>query len=163
MAGMNRHDARRARFVSEYAIDLNASAAAIRAGYATRWARHIGYRLLRDPGIAEALAVRAEARLARLCIDADAVLAEVARIAFTDPRRLVTADGKPKAIGDLDDEIAAALEAVETEERDGPTGRSGRLRRVAFARKLRAIALLGDRLDLWSGQLRHENGEKKAP
>ncbi len=161
MAGMNRHDARRARFVSEYAIDLNASAAAIRAGYAARWARHIGYRLLQDPGIAEALAVRAEARLARLCIDVEAVLAEVARIAFADPHRLVTADGKPKAIGEIDDAIAAALEAIETEERDGPGGPSVRLRRVRFAPKLGALRLLGDYLDLWSGQLRRE--EEVAP
>lgn len=157
---MNRHDARRARFVAEYAIDLNASAAAIRAGYAARWARHIGYRLLQDPGIAEALALQAEARLGRLCIDTDAVLAEVARIAFADPRRLVTADGRHKTIGELDDEIAAALEAVETEERAG----TSRLRRVRLAPKLKALLLLADHLDLWSDQLfwQEEAGEEDA-
>ena len=42
---------RQARFVDEYLIDLNATQAAIRAGYAERSARWQGQRLLRQSGI----------------------------------------------------------------------------------------------------------------
>ena len=44
------------RFVSEYLIDLNASAAARRVGYADRSARVTDQRLLQNPAIVEAIA-----------------------------------------------------------------------------------------------------------
>ena len=45
------------RFVSEYLIDLNATQAAIRAGYSERTARQAGSENLSKPDIAEAVAV----------------------------------------------------------------------------------------------------------
>lgn len=43
------------RFVAEYLIDLNATQAAIRAGYSAKSADVIGYENLRKPQIAEAI------------------------------------------------------------------------------------------------------------
>ncbi|MDU7531428.1 MAG: terminase small subunit, partial [Klebsiella sp.] len=40
-------------FVDEYLIDLNATQAAIRAGYSTRRATEIGYQLLQRPEVAQ--------------------------------------------------------------------------------------------------------------
>lgn len=51
------------RFVAEYLIDLNATQAAIRAGYSAKTAAEMGYENLSKPQIAEAVAA-AQAKLA---------------------------------------------------------------------------------------------------
>ena len=54
--------ARRQRFVIEYVVDLNATQAAVRAGYSTKTAYSQGQRLLKNVEVADAVA-RALARL----------------------------------------------------------------------------------------------------
>jgi hypothetical protein len=49
-------NARQQRFVAEYAIDMNATQAAIRAGYSEKTAYAIGFENLRKPEIAAAVA-----------------------------------------------------------------------------------------------------------
>jgi phage terminase small subunit len=49
---------RKQRFTTEYCIDLNATQAAIRAGYSAATAGQAGHRLLKDPVIAAAVAER---------------------------------------------------------------------------------------------------------
>ena len=66
-------------FVAEYLIDLNATQAAIRAGYSEDTARAIGCENLTKPNIAEAIA-EAQAKRAEKCgIDAAWVLKEAKR------------------------------------------------------------------------------------
>jgi len=66
-------------FVNEYLIDLNATQAAIRAGYSEDTARAIGCENLTKPNIAEAIA-EAQAKRAEQCgIDAAWVLKEAKR------------------------------------------------------------------------------------
>lgn len=62
------------RFVEEYLKDLNATQAAIRAGYSAHTAEQQGPRLLGNVGIQEAIRVGQEARSKRTKIDADWVL-----------------------------------------------------------------------------------------
>ena len=61
-------------FVEEYMIDLNATQAAIRAGYSPRTAEVQGPRLLGNVRVSAAIAELKEARSERLQIDADWVL-----------------------------------------------------------------------------------------
>ena len=61
-------------FVQEYLIDLNATQAAIRAGYSKKTAAVVGHENLRKPYIAEAVAEAQAARARRTQIDADYVL-----------------------------------------------------------------------------------------
>jgi phage terminase small subunit len=56
---MGKLSAKRRKFVEEYCIDFNASAAAVRAGYSKRCARQLGSRLLTYVDIAEAVTQRA--------------------------------------------------------------------------------------------------------
>ena len=62
------------RFVAEYLIDLNATQAAIRAGYSANSASEQSYDLLRKPQIAEAVAIAKQERSQRTQIDADWVI-----------------------------------------------------------------------------------------
>lgn len=66
--------AKQARFVDEYLIDLNATQAAIRAGYSPKTAKEIGAENLTKPNIAQALA-EAQAKVSeRVEITQDMVL-----------------------------------------------------------------------------------------
>jgi len=65
---------KQARFVEEYLIDLNATAAAKRAGYSERTAYAQGQRLLKNVEIAVAIQKAQEARSERTRIDQDWVI-----------------------------------------------------------------------------------------
>ena len=65
---------KQARFVEEYLLDLNATAAAKRAGYSERTAYAQGQRLLKHVEIAAAIQKAQEARSERTKIDQDWVI-----------------------------------------------------------------------------------------
>lgn len=111
------------QFVREYLIDLNATQAAIRAGYSKRTANEQGARLLVNASVAEAIREAMSKRAKRTEITADRVLREYARLGFFDPRKLFHDNGQPKEISELDDDTAAALaglDMVEIYEGTGP-------------------------------------------
>ena len=72
------------RFVAEFAIDGNASAAARRAGYSEKSAKAQGTENLAKPAIRAAIDAQELERLERLNITADRVKEELALIAFGD-------------------------------------------------------------------------------
>lgn len=72
------------RFCDEYLIDLNATQAAIRAGYSQKTAMQIGEQNLRKLEIQEYIQKRMKDREKRTEITQDKVLQEIARIAFDD-------------------------------------------------------------------------------
>ncbi len=65
---------RQARFVEEYLVDLNATQAAIRAGYSARNADKIGPELLGKTRVAEAVKAAQQARTERTGITQDEVI-----------------------------------------------------------------------------------------
>ncbi|MFA5633400.1 MAG: terminase small subunit [Porticoccaceae bacterium] len=97
------------RFVEEYLIDLNATQAAIRAGYSEKTADRIGAQLLGKTWVAQAVQRGKEARSKRTKITQDMVLRELARLGFSDIRKVVTWGNTelrvaPPAPGDEDGE-----------------------------------------------------------
>ncbi|QKZ05839.1 terminase small subunit [Pseudomonas eucalypticola] len=81
--------AKQQRFVDEYLIDLNATQAAIRAGYSEKTARSISNENLTKPDIQAAIAKGMQARSCRVEITQDMVLRELAKIGFSDIRKVV--------------------------------------------------------------------------
>lgn len=77
------------RFVEEYLVDLNATQAAIRAGYSSDTAGAIGHENLKKPEIHAALAIARKAQQERTAITADQALREAWNIATADTRELV--------------------------------------------------------------------------
>jgi len=77
------------RFVDEYLIDLNATQAAIRVGYSKKTADQQASRLLTNVKVREYLAKRQEERAQRTKITQDMVLKELAKIGFSDIRKVV--------------------------------------------------------------------------
>ncbi|MFC3864608.1 terminase small subunit [Alcaligenes aquatilis] len=76
--------AKKWRFVEEYIKDLNATQAAIRAGYSARTAYSQGERLLKDVEVQAALQEAMKQRSERTKITADNVLRELAAMTFYD-------------------------------------------------------------------------------
>lgn len=105
-------------FVREYLVDLCASDAARRAGYAPAYADRQGHQQLANPRVRTAIAAAQAKRAKKTDITAERVLRELARIAFSDVRNLFTWDEEracyvPSA--DLTDDQAAAISAVKAE------------------------------------------------
>jgi phage terminase small subunit len=103
---------RQATFVEEYLKDLNATQAAIRAGYAERTANREGSRLLSNVDIAATIAEGQAKRSARTKITADRVLTEFARMGFIDLGTLFKG-GSLLAIETLDKDDRAGITGLE--------------------------------------------------
>lgn len=73
------------RFCDEYLIDLNATQAAIRAGYSVKNADKIGSELLGKTRVSETISRKIAERSKRTGINQDRVIQELARIAFVNP------------------------------------------------------------------------------
>src|SRR5690242_9684337 len=65
---------RQRRFIDEYLLDLNATQAAIRAGYSARTANEQGARLLTNASVASAIQAAQQARSERVQITQDDVV-----------------------------------------------------------------------------------------
>ena len=85
------------RFCEEYLIDLNATQAAIRAGYKQKTARSIAAENLTKPDIALYLQELMQQRSERTGVSADLVLDELRRIAMTEEVE-ITGKEKLKAL-----------------------------------------------------------------
>lgn len=81
--------AKQQRFVEEYLVDLNATQAAIRAGYSPKTAKQQGQRLLTNVDITTAIEAAKAARSSRTQITADNVLQRFWAIATANPNELI--------------------------------------------------------------------------
>lgn len=95
-------------FVKEYLVDLNATQAAIRAGYSEKTASQIGEENLRKPDIAREVELAMEKRGKRTGITADRVLVEIERLALYDPKDFLHIRG-PEDIAELPEEVRRAI------------------------------------------------------
>lgn len=72
------------RFCEEYMVDLNATQAAIRAGYSKKTAYSMGHENLKKNALLSYIRILTLARSLRTKITADRVLQELAKIAFAE-------------------------------------------------------------------------------
>ena len=107
------------KFVDEYLVDLNATQAAIRAGYSEKTAYSIGHENLSKPEIISALQQRRDEIAKTTDVTPERVLEEYAKIGFSDLRNALTSDGHLIDPHDWDDDFAAAVASVEVVKRAG--------------------------------------------
>jgi phage terminase small subunit len=149
------------KFVDEYLKDLNATQAAIRAGYSKKTAKQQATRLLTNVYIAASLSVARDKQQIRTGISADRALQEAARLAFFDVRKLCDAQGNPKPIHELDDDTAAAIQGLElSSEQDGET--STTVRKYKIADKNAALERVFKHLGLFERDNDQANNPLKA-
>ena len=169
---MAKMTAKQQRFCDEYLIDLNATQAAIRAGYAEKRAAEQAYQLLQKTTVQEYIQKRKADRVQRTEITQDMVLRELANIAFSNAAdyaavvekdveltqengtvmKLYDQDGNPvryKTVepvltSDLTEDQKRALSVIKK-------GRDGF--EVKPYDKVKALELLGKHLGMWTDKL----------
>ncbi len=150
---------RQAAFAAEYLVDLNATQAAIRAGYSVKTAKVIGAENLTKPAIFSIIQSGHAARLERTRISADSVLTELAKLGYSNILDYVTIDEAGQASVDLRNmtrEQAAALTELtieETTERDGKELKAVRRTKIKLADKRGALEAIGRHLGLFKEKL----------
>ena len=150
--------AKQAAFVAEYLIDLNASAAARRAGYSERTAEQQGNRLLGNVKVSAAIAAGQAERAQRTQIDADWVLRRLAALADADLADLYEKDGKLLPVSDWPDVWRKGLVAgVETEEIKLGGEAIGQVRKLKIADRMKALELIGRHVTVgaWREKVEH--------
>lgn len=142
-----------ARFVQEYpACDFNATEAARQAGYSEKTAHAQASRLLKNVKVQAALSEYLNDLTQRAELQAEDVLEEYRRIAFSNLRDVVHwgPDGlELRASDELPDEVAAAVREVEVNEWRQEDGTVRRRVKVKMHRKEKALDKLGEFLGLW--------------
>lgn len=141
--------AKQARFVEEYLVDLNASAAARRAGYSVKTAEWIGPQLLTKNHVQEYLQSAQRERSARTGITADRVIAEIAKIAFADPRNVMT--WGPSGVELKDSESLTDADAAIVSEVSESISQSGSSVKVKLHSKLDALEKLAKHVGVYGG------------
>lgn len=134
------------RFCEEYMIDLNATQAAIRAGYSPKTANEQGSQLLAKLSIQNRIAQLQAEQSRRTGVSTDRVVRELAKIAFVNAADLI--DPKTASLkSDASHDDLAAVQSVKVK----TFGEDGLEQEVKLADKLRALDLLGKHLGMFNG------------
>ena len=133
------------RFVHEYLIDLNATQAAIRAGYSPKTAHVQGPRLLENAEVRAFLDQAKDKRSQKTQIDAAWVLERLAAEATADINDLYTEAGGLKPISEWPLIWRQGLvQSVEIEQVKGPDGSvAGEVAKIKISDRIKRLELIG--------------------
>lgn len=143
--------AKQKRFCEEYLIDLNATQAAIRAGYSPETAKSVGSENLTKPDLRARIDAEIAKRSRRTGVSADRVVRELAKIAFVNAADIIdpdTATVRP----DASEEDKACIAAVKFRSSSGESADSVE-REIRLCDKLKALELLGKHLGMFTDRL----------
>ncbi len=146
--------AKQQRFVEEYLVDLNATQAAIRAGYSTKTANEQGNRLLVNVSIRTCIDQAIAERSKRTGINQDRVIRELARLAFVNANNVIDIGKATLKEGAIEDDTAAIasvkVKVIPTKEGEGVE------REIKLTDKIRALELLGKHLGMFTDRVKIE-------
>lgn len=114
--------AMRERFIAHYVRSLNATEAALAAGYSPKTAKAQGSRMLTRVDVAAEVARLTRKHLDKAELTAGRVLEEIRRIAFSDPRSLFDLAGNLKPIHQMTTEEAASIASFEVVKKNVTAG-----------------------------------------
>ena len=141
------------RFCDEYLIDLNATQAAIRAGYKrSEYTDTNANKILENTRVAEEIEKRMAERSRRTGINQDRVILELARIAFVNPQNVIDPDDASVRVDATEDDLAC-IQSVKVKTMDSEKGSSTE-REVRLADKMRALELLGKHLGMFKDNIK---------
>ncbi len=157
---------KQARFVEEYLLDLNATQAAIRAGYSKKTAAVQGHLLLNKTLVRDAIEEAKQKRSDAIQVDAEYVLRRLYEIDQMDVIDILFDDGSvrplsqwPKIWRSFITDISVTELAASSE-----PGANGLLKKIKWPDKLRNLELLGKHVGVQafrdkvehSGSISHE-------
>lgn len=130
------------RFCEEYVIDLNATQAAIRAGYAESGARTEGARLLANANIQERITQLKKEISERNNITVDKYVNILDKLATFDISELYEDNGSLKSIHDIPEDARLAIESLDTDEMKMEGLVIGQVKKLKLTSRRAAIDLL---------------------
>lgn len=151
---------RQQRFIVEYRKDLNATKAAIRAGYSRKTAHSQGPRLLENVEIRAALSGAQAKALERAELSAERVLEELRRLGFSNVQDLFDANGDLKPLHTLTRDQAACISSIEVVMKNATAG-DGKIDRVLKIKvwdKRATLELLAKHFALLTEKVEHSGG-----
>lgn len=166
---MSELNLRQEAFCQEYLIDFNGQQAAIRAGYSKRAAGTQATVLLKHPGVASKLAQLIDERGKRTQVTADAVISEIAKVAFSNSLDYIKVgdDGLPYVdLTTLTRDQAAAILSAEVHEYKEGRGEDARLilaTKIKFHPKLQALEMLAKHFGLFKDALADYLAKNERP
>ena len=148
-------------FCNEYLISLNATNAAIKAGYSEKTANEQGARLLANVSVQEYLKKKMQKREEKLEITAERVLKELARIAFFDPAKMFDDKDNLLKITEMDEDTRRVIAGIDISAayKPGLTKEekiSEIVKKLKLVDKKGALELLGRHLSMWNDKLEVE-------
>ena len=144
--------AKQQRFVIEYLVDLNATQAAIRAGYAVKGAKDQAYQLMQRPEIAAAIKEAMEARNQRTKVDADYVLNRLTEIDQMDLLDILDDDMSIKPLSKWPKVWRQSLSGFDIAEIFEGAGKDrdlvGLMKKIKWPDKVKNLELLGKHVNV---------------
>lgn len=136
-------------FCREYLIDLNATQAAIRAGYSERTARSIGQRMLTNVDIEKRLSELKGDRNERVSVNADYVLDRLMQIDQLDVADILDVNGDLLPVRKWSKAWRTSVNAIEVIQMSkGDMDIETFLKKVKLPDKLKNLELLGKHVDV---------------
>jgi phage terminase small subunit len=150
-------NAKQTLFVAEYRKDLNATQAAIRAGYHPKMAAQ----LLANPSIQAAITEKTEAQIEKADLSAERTLEEMRRLAFSNVQDLFDANGDLRPIHTLNREQAACISSLEVIVKNAAAGdgHTDIVHKVKVWDKTRTLEMLGKHFALLTERVHHTADE----
>ena len=142
--------AKQQRFCDEYLIDLNASQAAIRAGYSPKTAEQAASRLLTIVKVSDEIKRKMAERSKRTGINQDRVVQELAKLAFVNIADVVDLDNATVRRSATDEDLAC-IQSVKMKPSE-----SGTEREIKLYDKKASLELLGRHLGMFKDKLEVE-------
>lgn len=139
------------RFCEEYLIDLNATQAAIRAGYSVNRASEMGYQLLQKTTVQNEISKEMAERSKRTGVNQDRIVQELARLAFCKITDVADRNGGIKENASEDD--LACIETIKVKRSKTDNGSLCEEREVKISSKVKALELLGKHLGMWNDKV----------
>lgn len=143
---------KRHRFVAEYLKDLNATQAAIRAGYAKKGAKDQAYQLMQQPEVAQAIEQAMGERNKRLQVDADYVLRRLTEIDQLDVIDILNDDLTLRPLRDWPKAWRLSLSGMDITEigraTEDATAAMAFLKKIKWPDKVRNLELLGKHVNV---------------
>lgn len=148
------------RFVAEYLVDLNATQAAMRAGYSKKTANEQGARLLANASVAACVAEKTQQQLEKTELTAQMVKNRLRLLGFQDIRKLFDAAGNLKPLHQLDDDAAAMVAGVEIVKKNiaAGDGQVDTVHKVKVVDPVKPLEMLAKHFGILVEKVEHSGG-----
>lgn len=162
--GKNKLNDMQSRFCKEYIKDLNATQAAIRAGYKEKAAKAQGSKLLTNDDISCRVQSLMDKRSKKVEVEADTILRELLKLATSDLRQMFHEDGRLLEPHEWPDSVAGAISSIEVFEEfeweGGKKKKIGQTKKIRLWDKTKGLQLLGKHLQLFNDTIKLDVSKK---